>query len=191
VARGEQLSFVQEDIRWSGHAMQCRINAESATDATRSGAGRIGHYLPPGGPGVRVCSGVYGGQKIEPQFDSLLAKLMVLGATRAEAIIRMRRALSEYVIEGVETNLLLHRRILADQNFVQGNLSTHYLTQLAPQSVADVSMTLQLPVQRGTTLSKREIAVLAASLYDSFKKTFRASGQSNWRQQARREQLKK
>jgi acetyl-CoA carboxylase biotin carboxylase subunit len=189
VAAGETLDFAQADVGWRGHAIQCRINAE-AGGSGRAGAGVIGQYLPPGGIGVRVCSGVYAGQRVHPQFDPLLAKVMTHADDRAAAIGRMARALREYVFTGVETNIGLHQAILTDPDFRDGRLSTHYLARLRPEAAIAEAEGLTLPDPGGTALTRREIAVLAGSLYDSFKKTFRQSGQSGWKQQARREQLK-
>ena len=126
IALGEPLPFTQSDIEIRGHALECRINAEHPFAFTPS-PGLITRFEPPGGPGVRVDSHVVGGYVVPPYYDSLIAKVIVHGATRARAIARMRVALSEMRVDGVETNLPLHREILADSNFENGGFDIHYL----------------------------------------------------------------
>ncbi len=124
---GERLPFVQKDIRVSGAAIECRINAEDASDGFRPSPGLITAFCPPGGPGVRFDSHCYAGYEVSPYYDSLIAKLIVHRRTRAEALVAMRRALDEFVVEGVRTNIPLHRRIFADRQFVRGDVDTTFV----------------------------------------------------------------
>jgi acetyl-CoA carboxylase biotin carboxylase subunit len=126
VAAGERLRFKQRDIRLAGHAIECRINAEDPFKFTPS-PGRITSWHPPGGPGVRVDSHAYTNYFVPPNYDSMIGKVITFGDTREQAIMRMRIALSEMVVEGIQTNLPLHRDLLADSSFVAGGTSIHYL----------------------------------------------------------------
>jgi acetyl-CoA carboxylase, biotin carboxylase subunit len=126
VAAGLPLSFTQEDIVVTGHAIECRINAEHHEDFTPS-PGRITRYHAPGGGGVRVDSAAYDGYQIPPYYDSMIGKLIVHGKDREEAMARMRRALDEYIIEGVNTSIPLHQRILRDGAFKTGQYDLNFL----------------------------------------------------------------
>ena len=126
VAAGERLEFDQEDIVFSGHAIECRINAESPETHIPS-PGLITAMNLPGGPGVRVDTAAYPGWVVPPHYDSLIAKLIVHHRNREMAIARMRRALEAYIIEGIETSVRLHQRILAEPDFVEGKLSTRFM----------------------------------------------------------------
>ncbi|KWK49983.1 acetyl-CoA carboxylase biotin carboxylase subunit [Burkholderia stagnalis] len=126
VASGEPLSIRQEDVRFSGHAIECRINAEDPKKFIPS-PGRITTWTMPGGPGVRVDSHAYAGYVVPPFYDSMVGKLIVHDATREKAIERMKSALSETAIEGIQTNIPLHRELLADDMFASGGFSIHYL----------------------------------------------------------------
>ena len=128
VAMGEPLSFTQEEVTPRGHAIECRINAEDPYRFIPS-PGRITTLHQPGGPGVRVDSHVYPGYFIPPHYDSMIGKLITYGDTRDQAIARMRTALSETVIEGISTNIPLHREMMIDQKFLQGGVSIHYLEE--------------------------------------------------------------
>jgi acetyl-CoA carboxylase biotin carboxylase subunit len=132
VAAGHKLRFRQKDIVVRGHAIECRINAEDPYRFTPS-PGKITSYHPPGGPGIRVDSHVYQGYSVPPNYDSMVGKLIAYGATREQAIARMRIALSEMVIEGILTNLPLHRDLLNDTRFLRGGVSIHYLEQKLAQ----------------------------------------------------------
>jgi acetyl-CoA carboxylase biotin carboxylase subunit len=129
VAAGEKLSFTQEDVRITGHAIECRVNAENSVTFMPS-PGVVNSFHAPGGPGVRIDSGLYGGYRIPSNYDSLIAKLIVHGADRAECMARLRRALEEFVVDGVDTTLPLHRRILGEPAFVKGEYDIHWLEQL-------------------------------------------------------------
>ena len=132
VAAGEKLAFRQKDIELRGHALECRINAEDPYSFTPS-PGRITSYHPPGGPGIRVDSHVYAGYSVPPFYDSMIGKVIAYGATREQAIRRMRIALSEMVVEGIQTNIPLHLDLLHDMRFVRGGTSIHYLEQKLAQ----------------------------------------------------------
>ncbi len=127
VAAGLPLSFSQEDVRFNGWAIECRINAENPAKNFMPSPGRITYYLPPGGFGVRVDSAAYAGYTIPPYYDSMIAKLIVWGKDRGEAIERMKRALSEFVIEGIHTTIPFHLRVLSHPAFVAGNVDTKFL----------------------------------------------------------------
>ena len=126
IAAGEKLSFRQRDIQLKGHAIECRINAEDPFKFTPS-PGRLTSWHMPGGPGVRVDSHAYNGYFVPPNYDSMIGKLITYGATREQAIQRMRIALSEMVVEGISTNIPLHRELMLDAKFVEGGTSIHYL----------------------------------------------------------------
>jgi acetyl-CoA carboxylase biotin carboxylase subunit len=126
IAAGEKLRFRQRDIVLKGHAIECRINAEDPYRFTPS-PGRITGWHPPGGPGIRVDSHVYTNYFVPPNYDSMIAKLLAYGDTREQAITRMHIALSETAIEGIQTNLPLHRELLADAGFMAGGTPIHYL----------------------------------------------------------------
>jgi acetyl-CoA carboxylase biotin carboxylase subunit len=132
VAAGEKLRLRQKDIVLRGHAIECRINAEDPYKFTPS-PGRITSYHPPGGPGIRVDSHVYAGYSVPPNYDSMVGKVIAYGATRDQAIRRMRIALSEMAVEGILTNLPLHRELLHDSRFLRGGTSIHYLEQKLAQ----------------------------------------------------------
>ena len=130
IAAGELLSFSQEDVKFKGHAIECRINAEDPKTFMPS-PGKIEWFHSPGGPGVRVDSHIYSGYTVPPYYDSLLGKLIVYGNTRLTAIHRMRQALDEMLISGIKTNISLHQAIMADVAFVNGDLDIHYLERRA------------------------------------------------------------
>jgi acetyl-CoA carboxylase biotin carboxylase subunit len=132
VAAGEKLRLRQKDILLRGHAIECRINAEDPYKFTPS-PGKITTYHPPGGPGIRVDSHVYAGYTVPPNYDSMVGKVIAYGATRDQAIRRMRIALSEMAVEGILTNLPLHRELLHDSRFLRGGTSIHYLEQKLAQ----------------------------------------------------------
>lgn len=132
VAAGEKLRFRQKDIILRGHALECRINAEDPYRFTPS-PGKITSYHPPGGPGIRVDSHVYQGYTVPPNYDSMIGKVIAYGASREQAMSRMRIALSEMVVEGIQTNIPLHRELLNDTLFMRGGVSIHYLEQKLAQ----------------------------------------------------------
>jgi len=132
VAAGEKLRLRQKDLAVRGHAIECRINAEDPYRFTPS-PGKITSYHQPGGPGIRVDSHVYQGYTVPPNYDSMVGKVIAFGATRDQALGRMRIALSEMVVEGIQTNIPLHRELLNDTRFIKGGVSIHYLEQKLAQ----------------------------------------------------------
>jgi acetyl-CoA carboxylase biotin carboxylase subunit len=138
VAAGERLSVRQKDIEIRGHAIECRINAEDPFRFTPS-PGRITSYHPPGGPGIRVDTHIYQGYTVPPNYDSLIGKVIAYGEDRDQAIRRMRIALSEMAIEGIQTNIPLHQELLLDNRVIKGGVNIHYLEQkLAQQKKRDI-----------------------------------------------------
>jgi len=128
IAYGEELRHGQEDVAIRGHAIECRINAEDPVNFYPR-SGRILHYRSPGGIGIRVDSGIHMGYRIPEEYDSMISKLIAYGETREEAIARMKRALYEYIIEGVETNIPFHFAVLNDEEFVRGNIHTKFVEE--------------------------------------------------------------
>ncbi len=126
VAAGSPLTLKQEDVRIEGHAIECRINAENPATFTPS-PGRITYFHPPGGLGIRVDSAVYAGYSIPPFYDSLIGKLIVHGKTRNECLMRLRRALGEFVIDGIETTIPLFNRLIVEPDIVDGLYDIHWL----------------------------------------------------------------
>ena len=126
IAAGEKLRFRQRDIELKGHAIECRINAEDPFKFTPS-PGRITAWHPPGGPGIRVDSHAYTNYYVPPHYDSMVGKVIAYGATREQAIRRMQIALSEMVVEGILTNIPLHRELMVDARFIEGGTNIHYL----------------------------------------------------------------
>jgi acetyl-CoA carboxylase biotin carboxylase subunit len=136
IAAGKPITFpTNVNIEPRGHAIECRINAEDPVTFA-PWPGLITEYLPPGGAGVRVDGGIFSGWRVPGDYDSLLVKLLTYGRTRDEAILRMRRALSETVISGIRTNIPLHQKIMADEDFASGNLSTKFLEKMAAKEAA-------------------------------------------------------
>ncbi len=133
VAAGSPLSLKQEEITFSGHAIECRINAEDPRTFAPS-PGTISSYHVPGGLGVRLDSALYAGYSVPPYYDSLIAKLIVSGRNRNECLMRLRRALAEFVVEGVQTTIPLHQKLIADNDFINGDYDIHWLERF----VADI-----------------------------------------------------
>jgi acetyl-CoA carboxylase biotin carboxylase subunit len=132
VAAGADLTLNQEDIAFRGHAIECRINAENPV-SFRPSPGKILHYHPPGGLGVRIDSAVYEGYTIPPYYDSLVGKLIVHGKTRTECLMRLKRALDEVVVDGIETTLPLFRALVREADIIDGNYHIHWLEQFLAQ----------------------------------------------------------
>ncbi|MEA1993537.1 MAG: acetyl-CoA carboxylase biotin carboxylase subunit [Euryarchaeota archaeon] len=129
IAAGDELSYDQEEIKGRGHAIECRINAEDPLNNFVPTPGKIVKYAEPGGPGVRVDSGVYQGYTIPSTYDPMISKLIVWGKNRKEAIARMKRALWEYQISGVQTNIPFHEVVMDNEDFVKGTYTTHFIPQ--------------------------------------------------------------
>jgi acetyl-CoA carboxylase biotin carboxylase subunit len=130
IAAGERLSFTQEDVRWQGHAIECRINAEDPDQDFMPCPGQVTLYHAPGGPNVRVDSHLYTGYRVPPHYDSLLAKVITTGRNRQEAIQTMLRALDEMAVEPLKTTIPFHRRVLHDPAFLEGVYSTDFVERL-------------------------------------------------------------
>lgn len=128
IAAGERLELKQRDIQINGHAIECRINAEDPYTFVPS-PGKVTAWHLPGGPGIRIDTHVFAGYTVPPYYDSLIAKLVAHGHTREQAIARMSIALSEFAVEGIKTNIRLHRDIMADEKVRQGGVSIHYLEE--------------------------------------------------------------
>jgi acetyl-CoA carboxylase biotin carboxylase subunit len=127
LAAGEKLSFDSDDIKILGHAIECRINAEDPDRDFMPSPGKVTQFIAPGGPNVRVESHVYCGYTIPPFYDSMIAKVIAMDATRDMAIAKMQRALKEMVIEGVKTTKLLHIKIMDNEVFKSGDIATDFL----------------------------------------------------------------
>jgi acetyl-CoA carboxylase biotin carboxylase subunit len=130
IASGEKLRLKQSHIEPKGVAIECRINAEDPDNGFKPSPGTLKFYNPPGGPGVRLDTHVYTGYTVSPYYDPLIGKLIVYGRNRSEAIAIMRRALDEFVIEGVKTTIPLYRAIFGNTQFVQGGVDTGFIESL-------------------------------------------------------------
>ena len=129
IASGLPLSIKQQDIHMTGHAIECRINAEDPLNDFAPTPGKLKRYHSPGGPGIRVDSGVYEGYAVPPFYDSMISKLIAWGKDRDEAIRRMRRALYEYVIEGTRSNIPFHKAVMENTHFIKGEIGTHFIEE--------------------------------------------------------------
>ncbi len=127
IADGEKLGLKQEDIPRFGHCIECRINAEDSENGFTPNPGELSQFIIPGGPGIRIDSGVYCGYKIPPYYDSMVAKLIVWGKNREEAINRMKRALGEFIIEGVKTTIPFHQKVMENRAFLSGEYTTSFI----------------------------------------------------------------
>jgi acetyl-CoA carboxylase biotin carboxylase subunit len=136
VAAGAGLPAAQHEVEFRGHAIECRINAENPKTFLPS-PGRINSYHPPGGLGVRVDSAVYQGYSIPPFYDSLVGKLIVHGKTRTECLMRLKRALDEFVVDGIETTLPLFQRLVRTQDIIDGNYHIHWLERFLAEGGMD------------------------------------------------------
>ncbi len=129
IANNEKLGLKQEDITFNGWSIECRINAENPYKNFMPSAGKIDMYLAPGGFGIRVDSAAYTGYTIPPYYDSMIAKLITYAPTREEAIKKMKRALDEFIIEGIHTTIPFHRQIMEHEVFVNGDFNTNFLEE--------------------------------------------------------------
>jgi acetyl/propionyl-CoA carboxylase alpha subunit len=137
IARGRKLRYTQEAIGLNGWAIECRVNAEDPYNNFLPSTGRITHSLLPTGPGVRVDTGVYPGFEISRYYDSLISKVICWGETRGEAILRMRRALEEYRLLGVKTNIPFHQNIMDSHRFIAGNFDTRFVEERFSMEAAE------------------------------------------------------
>jgi acetyl-CoA carboxylase biotin carboxylase subunit len=161
VAEGAQLSFSQEDVRWTGHAIECRVYAEDPDNNFLPSPGRINFLRVPSGPGIRDDGGVREGAEVSIYYDPMISKLAAWGRTRAEAVDRMRRALDEYSVDGIKTTLPFFRAIVRDEEFIAGRLDTGFIPRfLKRQEKAD---TPGKEAYAGVA-EERDVALLVAAL---------------------------
>jgi pyruvate carboxylase subunit A len=168
IASGEPLSLGQEDVRMRGSAVECRVNAEDPLNDFAPTPGRIRGYHAPGGAGIRVDSGVYASYVIPPFYDPMIAKVIAWGGDRQEAISRMRRALWEYVIAGIGTNIPFHRAVMRNPRFLAGALSTHFIEQESTLSeemrrIIEEEKPLELKISSVSEDRKRVAAISAVA----------------------------
>jgi acetyl-CoA carboxylase biotin carboxylase subunit len=130
VAAGEKLSLTQDQVEWTGHAIECRINAEDHEHGFRPSPGKVTYFYKPGGPGLRMDSHVYAGYTVPPYYDSMIGKLIAYGKDRPEALRRMQIALEELIVEGVHTTIPFHLLALRDERFQRGDLDTRFVESL-------------------------------------------------------------
>jgi len=138
IANGDKLEMDQGDVTFTRHAIECRINAEDPACNFTPSPGTVGLYYPPGGPGIRVDSHVYSGYVVPPYYDSMIGKLISVGATRKVALERAYRALSEYLIRGIKTTIPLHKAIMADPLFIEGKATTAYMEEFFTRTTPDL-----------------------------------------------------
>jgi pyruvate carboxylase subunit A len=168
IAAGETLNWKQEDIGINGWALECRINAEDPLNDFTPSPGRLARYRSPGGPGIRVDSGVHTGYTISPFYDSMISKLISWGKKRQESIERMRRALYEYIIVGVTTNIPFHKAVLRNPHFLNAELSTHFIEDF--DILTDVKDIVEQDKEKGATLASaigaedRKVAAITAAV---------------------------
>lgn len=168
IAAGEELSWEQKDIRQTGWAIECRLNAEDPLNNFTPSPGKLRRYRSSGGPGVRVDSGVHTGFTITPYYDSLISKLTVWGRDRIEAIERMKRALYEYIIVGVTTNIPFHKAVMNNEYFRRGELTTHFIDD--HNIIAEVEKIIEAEKEKGVTLASalgaedKKVAAITAAV---------------------------
>jgi acetyl-CoA carboxylase biotin carboxylase subunit len=188
VAAGEPLSFKQEDIKWRGHAIECRVYAENPENNFLPSPGRITHLRVPAGPGVRDDGGIEAGAEISIYYDPMISKLAAWGRTRAEAIDRLRRALDEYTVGGIKTTLPFFREIVRDAQFIEGRLDTGFISRFFERRDAalDTKSSADETDEAGT--KRRDIALIAAAIHYMLKQKQAATNhqplgyeQSKWR----------
>lgn len=168
IASGEELSYKQSDIQQRGWAIECRLNAEDPLNNFTPSPGKLRRYRSSGGPGVRVDSGVHTGFTITPYYDSLISKLTVWGRDRDEAIARMKRALYEYIIVGVTTNIPFHKAVMNNPNFKRGELTTHFIED--NNIIKEVEKIIEAEKEKGATLASalgaedKKVAAITAAV---------------------------
>lgn len=158
IAAGAKLAYKQEDIKINSNAIECRINAESPSENFSPQTGTIINYLPPGGPGIRICSSCHTGHIVSPHYDSLIAKLMCRGSNREEAIARMKRALEEFIIEGVDTTMSFHKAVLDCKGFAKGDTTTNFIEKY---NILE-KLKVEKPKKNGLTKKERLLIVTTA-----------------------------
>ena len=188
IAAGEKLPFKQEDVNIRGHAIECRIYAEDPDNNYFPSPGKIALLQEPAGPGIRIDSGMYEGWTVPIDYDPLLAKLIGYGEDREQAMARLTRALDEYFVGGIKTNISLFRRILRDAEFRTAKLDTGFLDRM-----------LKRPEDKTVNSRAVEVAAIAAGLFAALGSTEQGSGggsrapeeaSSNWKDTGRREALR-
>lgn len=167
IAAGEELSATQEEVAPRGHAIECRINAEDPLNDFAPSPGKITRYRSPGGPGIRIDSGVRMGYTITPYYDPMISKLIAWGRNRAEVIARTKRALSEYIITGVKTNIPFHKAVMSSAAFQRGDLSTHFIEE--NDIISSIPAIMEADRAREVRLQEifredKEIAAVAAAI---------------------------
>ncbi len=187
IARGRQMRYTQEGVHINGWAIECRVNAEDPYNDFLPSTGRIEHIILPTGPGVRVDTGVYPGFEISPYYDSLISKLIVWGETRAEAILRMRRALEEYKLVGVRTNIPFHQRLMDSTRFMGGQFDTRFIEERFSLEAADSAREGQPEIAAiiGTLVAHRQTQRAAQIVQRGGRDT------SNWKWLSRWERLQR
>lgn len=187
IARGRKLTFAQEDIKINGAAIECRINAEDPHNNFMPSTGSISHAVLPTGPGIRVDTGVYTGSEITPYYDSMISKLIVWGETRAQAILRMRRALEEYKVVGVRTNIPFHQAMMDSHPFMGGQYDTRFVEEeFSMEDIAEGKETFPEVAAIIATLVQHEQTQRAAHVVRR-----NARDTSNWKWLSRWERLSK
>ncbi len=168
IASGEALAYSQDEIEINGWAIECRVNAEDPLNDFSPSPGRIKRYRSPGGPGIRVDSGVYAGVVIPPYYDSMISKVVAQGRDRKEAIARMERALYEYIVTGVKTNINFHIAVLRNKRFRRGDINTHFLKD--EDIMTEVKKVTEAEYEKGISLASalgadtRKVAAISAAV---------------------------
>ena len=170
IASGKKLDIKQQDVHMNGWAIECRINAEDPLNNFVPSPGKLRGYRSPGGVGIRVDSGVHTRYTISPMYDPMISKLVAWGRTRDEAIQRMKRALYEYVIVGVKTNIPFHKAVMENKRFQSGELGTHFITQETTliddmRAIMAREQPLEEKLSQVFDQSKRAAAIAAAVAY--------------------------
>ncbi|MCL2687540.1 MAG: acetyl-CoA carboxylase biotin carboxylase subunit [Methanobrevibacter sp.] len=169
IASGEELSYSQKDVQVTGHAIECRINAEDPLAGFASNPGKLTGYRSPGGPGVRVDSGVYMNYTIPTFYDSMVSKLIAYGRDRTEAIARTKRALSEYIILGVNTTIPFHKAVMINEKFLSGDFNTHFVEDYREQIDEDMRRIREEDIERinrmrSTFMPGKKVAAISAAV---------------------------
>jgi acetyl-CoA carboxylase biotin carboxylase subunit len=181
IASGATLAHNQEDIKFNGWAIECRINAEDPYNGFTPSTGAIVNYLPPAGQGIRISSCTYTGHIISHHYDPLISNLICWGHTRNEAITRMGRALSEYIIDGIKTNIPFHQLIMDNKNFIKGKFNTHFIQN------NDIVKILRRKKARKKELSKKEKMLLVTTAVAKYLENKPPNKQTNWATAAKKD----
>jgi acetyl-CoA carboxylase, biotin carboxylase subunit len=189
VAAGHPLSFTQNDIQWSGHAIECRVYAEDPDNNFFPSPGKITHLRVPAGPGIRDDSGVSEGDEVSIHYDPMISKLAAWGRTRAEAIDRLRRALDEYAVGGIKTTLPFFRDILRDDEFIEAQLDTGFISRFNERRQRGPDAPSVSTHAQDARAVEQDMAVIAAALAYGDTRSTRATNhrepQSKWKMAGR------